>query len=364
MLPDFKYWLAFSATNKFGYQKISLLRLCFPSLKEAWEAMLAELVKAGISQEFAEEFVLRRKEISPDEELEKLNSEQIKAVTIADENYPKLLREIFSPPFILYYRGDLENLTDRAIAVVGTRKMTEYGKLATEKIVAELATENFVIVSGLALGIDSTSHLVCLANNGTTAAVLGSGLDWKNIYPTVNRSLAEEIVTKNGLLFSEYSVGIMPLRHHFPTRNRLIAGLSLGTLIIEAGESSGALITANFALEQNREVFAVPGNITNPMSEGTNNLIKKGAKLVTGAEDIFEELNISQFKQIKTTDESVPCSPEEAAILKFLQNEPLHIDEIVQRSDLTITEVNAALLLLEIKGRVKKTGNMIFAATL
>lgn len=319
------------------------------------------MVKAGINHDFAEEFVLKRKEISPDEELEKLNKEQIKTVTIADDNYPKLLKEIFSPPFILYYRGDLDGLTDRAIAVVGTRKMTEYGKLMTEKIVGELAAENFIIVSGLALGVDSTAHLACLANDGITSAVLGSGLDWKNIYPTINRSLAEEIVAKNGLLVSEYAVGTMPLRHHFPTRNRLIAGLSLGALIVEAGESSGALITANFALEQNREVFAVPGNITNPMSEGTNNLIKKGAKLVTDAEDIFEELNIKQMVNIKKIEDSVPASPEEATVLKFLQTEPLHIDEIARRSDLTITEVNAALMLLEMKGRVKKTGNMIFA---
>lgn len=361
-MTDLKYWLAFSAVNKFGFQKINALRAYFPSLKEAWEASLAELIQAGINQEFAEEFVLKRKEINPDQELEKLNTEKINAITIIDERYPKLLKEIYSPPFILYYRGDLENLTERTIAVVGTRKMTDYGKLVVEKIVAELVAGKMIIVSGLALGIDAAAHVAALTNGGITAAVLGSGLDRQNIYPTVNRPLADEVIAKNGLLISEYSPGTMPLRHHFPMRNRLIAGLSLGTLIVEAGESSGALITARFALEQNREVFAVPGNITNPMSEGTNDLIKKGAKLVACAEDIFEELNIKQFASAQKINETIPSSPEEATILKFLRIEPLHVNELVRRSDLSITEINATLMMLEIKGRIKNIGNMTYVA--
>ncbi|MBI5077225.1 DNA-protecting protein DprA [Candidatus Falkowbacteria bacterium] len=359
-MSDLKYWLAFSAVNKFGFQKISALRAYFPSLKEAWTAPLAELIRAGINQEFAEEFILTRKEINPDQELEKLNAEKINTITIAEERYPELLKEIYSPPFILYYKGELNNLTNQAIAVVGTRKITAYGKLVTEKIVAELVAEKMFIVSGLALGVDAAAHIACLAHNGLTAAVLGSGLDKQNIYPSVNRPLAEEIIAKGGLLVSEYSPGTLPLRHHFPTRNRVIAGLSLGVLVVEAGESSGALITARFALEQNREVFAVPGNITNQMSIGANELIKKGAKLVASAEDIFEELNIKRFDGVQKTDETIPASPEEAAILKFLRVEPLHVNELVRRSDLSIIEINAALMLLEIKGRVKNIGNMTY----
>lgn len=361
-MSNLKYWLAFSATNKFGYQKISLLRAYFPSLKEAWEAPLPELIKAGISPEFAEEFVLKRKEINPDQELEMLNAEQINTVTIADEKFPALLKEIYSPPFILYFKGELDNLTNQTIAVVGTRKMTEYGKIMTGKIVAELVAEKMIIISGLAFGVDAAAHIAALAANGITVAVLGSGLDRQNIYPSVNRPLAEEIIAKGGLLISEYPTGTMPLRHHFPTRNRLIAGLSLGTLVVEAGESSGALITARFALEQNREVFAIPGNITSPMSNGANDLIKKGAKLVACALDILEELNIKRLTNVKKTKDVVPASPEEATILKFLRIEPLHINELVRRSALSITEINATLMMLEIKGQIKNIGNVTYVA--
>jgi len=192
--------------------------------------------------------------------------------------------------------------------------------------------------------------------------VLGSGLDKQNIYPSINRSLAGEILANGGLLVSEFPVGMMPLRHNFPARNRVISGLCLGTLVIEAGESSGALITAHFALEQNREVFAIPGSINLPMSIGTNNLIKRGAKLVMSAEDIFEELNLKQLKQFQTAEQTIPDSPEEGAIIKHLKTEPLHINEIVKLSDLTMQEVNSTLMMLEMKGKVRNLGNNSYIA--
>jgi len=360
MLP--KYHIAFSQIPKIGSQKFSWLKNYFSDIEYAWRASSRELMAAGIEQNLAEEIVSRRQNINPDEEVEKLQRENINVITSEDADYPRLLKETYSPPFILYYKGDLKNLHESAIAVVGTRKITNYGKQVTPEIVSQLIREGILVISGLALGIDALAHLTCVKNQKPTVAVLGSGLDKQNIYPSINRALANEILENNGLIISEFPVGMMPLKHNFPARNRIISGLALGTLIIEAGESSGALITAKFALEQNREVFAIPGQIGHPLSIGTNNLIKRGAKLVMSAEDIFEELNLKQLKLFKNNQQIIPDTAEEGAILKHLQTEPLHINEIVKLSDLTTPEVNAALMMLEIKGLVKNLGNNNYIA--
>jgi DNA processing protein len=359
-MDDLKYHVAFSQISRLGSKKFKQLKNFFPDIKTAWSAGQAELLRAGLDEKMVEEIVLVRRDINPDLEMEKLQKENVNVVALEDKRYPKLLKEIHLPPFILYYKGDLTNLNEQALAVVGTRKISAYGKIVTEQIVGDLSNQELIIVSGLAEGIDSVAHRSALQNKKTTVSVLGSGLARENIYPSFNRQLVDRILENNGLIVSEFPLNMMPLRHNFPIRNRIISGLSLGTLVIEAGESSGALITAAFALEQNREVFAIPGSITSPMSIGTNNLIKRGAKLVQTASDILEELNLKELKQFKAAEAAIPASPEEATITKHLEFEPLHINEIMKRTDLSMQEVNATLTLLEIKGRIRNLGNCTY----
>ncbi|MEK7511836.1 MAG: DNA-processing protein DprA, partial [Patescibacteria group bacterium] len=289
-MNDLKYHVAFSQINRLGSKKFKQLKNYFSDISFAWTAGQAELLRAGLDEQMVQEIILCRQDIDPDLEMEKLQKENVNVVALDDLRYPKLLKEIHLPPFILYYKGNLDYLHEQALAVVGTRKVSSYGKIITEQIVNDLVNQELIIVSGLAEGVDSIAHTTAVQNKKITVAVLGSGLARENIYPSFNRQLADQIIDNNGLIVSEFPLNMMPLRHNFPIRNRIISGLSLGTLVVEAGESSGALITAAFALEQNREVFAIPGSINSPMSIGTNNLIKRGAKLVQSAEDIFEEL--------------------------------------------------------------------------
>lgn len=218
----------------------------------------------------------------------------IKAITIKDPEYPKLLKETFNPPTNMYVRGNYKILNKPGIAIVGTRKNTAYGERATDNIAGELAKSGFVIISGLALGIDTIAHKSALKNNGVTIAVLGSSIDGQSIYPKENLKLAEEIIASGGAVISEYPSPTPPTKYTFPQRNRIVSGLSEATLVIEAPERSGALITARYALEQNREVFAVPGDIFSENSIGTNNLIKQGAKPITSAKEIISSLGIQR----------------------------------------------------------------------
>jgi DNA processing protein len=353
-----KYLISISKINKIGPSTLGRLFKYFKSGEAIWTASYNDLKHVGLYENIIQEFLLKRKIINPDQELENLNKHNIKVTALPDDDYPRLLKEIHNPPFILYYKGNLTNLSEESIAIVGSRKMTSYGKQITQTIVSELSNQNIMTISGLALGVDSIVHIHTLQNDNRTVAVLGAGLD--RIYPTTNHILAQKIVEQNGLLISEYPIGTLPLKHNFPMRNRIISGLSLGTLVIEAGESSGALITAKFALEHNREVFAIPGNLTSPMSKGTNDLIKNGAKLVQSAEDILEELNIKQIQQFKTNQEIIPDSPEEAEILKHLTSEQKHVNELVKLSSFTITKVNSTLMMLEMKGLIKNLGNNIY----
>jgi len=352
-----KYLIAISKINKIGPSTLRRLLNYYPDPQAIWEASHDSLLATKLNENLINEFVIKRKQINPDSEIENLQKENVKTVSSFDINYPRLLKEIHNHPFLLYYKGDLNNISEETIAVVGSRKITNYGRQVTERIVEELVAQDVSIVSGLALGVDSVAHISAIKSNKKTIAVLGSGLDRQNLYPASNRGLAEEIVEKKGLIISEYPLSTLPLKHNFPMRNRIISGLSLGTLVIEAGESSGALITSKFALEQNREVFAIPGNINQPMSVGTNNLIKQGAKLVQSAQDIFEELNIKQIKEFHHNQTINPDSKEEAEILKQLSNEQKHINELVKSSDFNITQVNSTLMLLEMKGLVKNLGN-------
>lgn len=354
-MPDNEkiYYHAFNLIPDFGPAAFHILKKSFPSLKEAWLAEIKELRQSGLNQKLLTKISQSWEKIDLEAEQEKLTKLDIKITTLDDRDYPKLLKEIYHPPALLYFKGELLKKDEFSLAVVGTRKISSYGKQITSEIVRPLVQNGLTIVSGLALGIDSEAHQAALEAGGRTIAVLGSGLD--KIYPAGNRHLAGQII-EQGAILTEFPPGTEPLKHHFPIRNRIISGLSLGTLVIEAGESSGALITAKFSLDQNREVFAVPGSINHSRSIGTNNLIKRGAKLVSSYEDILEELNLNLARQYIDNQKIIAETQEEEILLKFLSREPTHIDKIIQLSKLRTNVVNACLTLMEMKGQVKNLG--------
>ena len=322
-------------------------------MEDAWRANLPELMSAGLTEKEANNIIINRSAINPGEELEKLIKLGIRAITITDADYPKNLKEIFDAPPILFYRGSIACLSRHCLAVVGARKHTAYGEAAAKKIVTPLAKNNITIVSGLALGIDALAHEATFKAGGLTAAVLGSDLDWKNIGPKTNLKLAEQILDSNGCLISEYSLGTTANRQTFPQRNRIISGLSRGVLIVEAGENSGSLITAACAVEQNRDVFAVPDSIFSPYSTGANNLIKRGAKPVTEADDILGdwlcqgELKLNKKELLETADEI------EKIILDKLSFEPLHLDKLTELCQIKINMLSSKLMIMEMKGLVR-----------
>jgi DNA processing protein len=361
-MENFKYWVALNNFPKFGPIRLKrLLNYFLPqgrNLEKAFFAFSEELTKAGIEENIAEEFVAARNNIHPEELIAKLEKEDIKILTIIDESYPKLLAEIYNPPALLYYRGALDLQDDFPLAIVGTRKYTSYGQQAVENITKDLVKNNITIISGLALGIDSLAHLATLEAGGKTIAVLGSGLDRQSLYPSQNHYLADKIVSAGGGVISEFPLGTAPLKYNFPQRNRIISGLSLGTLVVEAAEKSGALITAAYALEQNREVFAVPGNIFSCMSAGPNKLIRDGAKPIVSAFDMIEALNLTQATSYLDNKKIMPESEEEKKIISKLSFEPIHIDELVRLTRLDTATANSTLVIMEMKGMIKNLGGM------
>jgi len=354
---ELKYYVGFSLIPQIGAKRGQKLINFFDVLKNAWKASRADLIKAGIEKNIVNEIIEARKEIDLDEEMEKINKQGIKLLTIKDDDYPKLLKEIYNPPFLLYVRGEEEVLNRVSLAVIGARKSTDYGRQITGELCSILVQNNIVIVSGLANGIDSFAHETALsAINGKTIAVMGCGIDDKTIYPANNRNLAKKIIDKGGAIISEYPIMIPPLKQHFPARNRIISGLCLGVLVVEATETSGSLITAAHALEQGREVFAVPGSIYNKNTVGPHKLIKMGAKLIENAEDILEELNLKNINQQIEAKEIIPENENEKKILECLELNSLHIDELVEISGINITELNPILMTMEMKGMVKNIG--------
>ncbi|MBA7628335.1 hypothetical protein ES703_35816 [subsurface metagenome] len=352
---DIKYWVGFSLIPRIGRVKLSLLESHFGSLEEAWQAAPAELNRSRLDKGSVNAIVNWRPKISLEEEMEKLESYGIKVLTFRDPDYPSRLKEIYDYPPLIYVRGSLLPEDEWCLAVVGTRKATVYGRQATEEIVADLARNKITIVSGLARGIDSIAHQSALEAGGRTIAVFASGLDI--VYPAENAALARNII-QQGAIISEFPLGTKPRRENFPLRNRIMSGLSLGVLVVEADETSGALITANRALEQNREVFAVPGSILAPTSRGTNHLIQEGAKLIRDYSDILEELNLTAVAHQMEIKEVIPASDTESLLLKQLSTEPTHIDEVCRSSGLPIATVSSTLAMMELKGMVKQVGTM------
>ena len=352
-----KYWISFTRLPGIGRVKLSLLLDYFKDISLAWNATSLELKNAGLDSRSVTSIISHRNKVNPESEIENLSKYNVRAIPYLSPDYPEKLKEIADYPPVLYIRGNRSIKDEICIAVVGTRRATVYGRQVAEEIVSDLARNNIIIVSGLASGIDSIAHKAALNQGKPTYAVFACGLD--TVYPSDNLKLAKEIM-ENGAIVSEYPLGIRPKADHFPRRNRIMSGLSAGVLVVEAGERSGALITADQALMQNREVFAVPGSILSAMSKGTNSLIQQGAKLVTNYMDILEELNLAVLSQQIEMKEIVADGDNEALILKQLHGEPVYIDEICRLSGLPIHVVNSTMSMLEIKGIVKQVGHLNF----
>ena len=355
-MSDLKYWLGFNLVKGIGPAKVQALLDYYGSLANAWQANEFELYKIGLDKRAVANFLQTRHEVDLDAALMQVQKANIKLLTWEMPDYPNYLREIPMPPPLLYLKGDLLEQDRWAVAVVGTRRLTSYGRQVTRDLVAGLVQNNITVVSGLARGIDAIAHKTAVELGGRTLAVLGSGLD--AIYPADNRALAQEITQGHGAIISEYGLGIQPEAKNFPPRNRIISGLSLGVIIVEAGERSGALITTNFALEQNRDVFAVPGNINSPASQGPNRLIQEGAKLVTRVEDVLEELNLHMVAERTAVQLVLPETAEEIALYTQLSTQPVHIDELSRSTGLPSALVSSTLTLMELKGMVQQVGGM------
>lgn len=354
-MNNIPYLLALHSINGLGPIRLKALVDYFQQdFEAAWEGSSKELLSIGIPRNVVSLLEETRKKLDPENYAESIKKSGINWVTIFDEDYPNLLKEIYDPPLVLYFKGELPKNFNRSIAVVGTRKVSGYGKLVTEKFAYSLAEAGLVVVSGLARGVDTIAHRVTVAAKGKTVAVLGGGLN--KIFPPENIALAMEIAKGFGAVVSEFPPDNPSLAGNFPARNRIISGLSRGVLVTEAAEDSGSLITAKCALEQGRDVFAIPGPITSDLSKGPALLLKQGARLVTEPEEILEELGLERMRNEECKMQNVQLSEVEERILQCLSNENKHIDEICRDSNLSIAAVSASLIKMEIQGLVKNLG--------
>jgi DNA processing protein len=358
-MDDKKYWVGFNLIKGVGAVRMQALIQHFGELKLAWKAAPAELAGAGLGLKLIERVVQARSQVNLDQVWARIESQGIKILTWQDAAYPQRLKEIEQPPPVLYIRG--EYLPDDlfAVAIVGTRRVTPYGRQITEELAAYLAGNGITVVSGLARGVDAIAHQTALKAGGRTIGVLGSGVD--KIYPPEHRQLAERM-TESGSIVSDYAPGTPPDASNFPPRNRIISGLSLAVVVIEAGETSGALITAEFAAEQGREIFAVPGSILAPQSKGTNKLIQQGALPLLSVNDLMQALDLTRMGDQKAARKIIPADETEARLMNVLGPQPLHVDEIRSQTELPIEKVSAALALMELKGMVRQVGGMNYVA--
>lgn len=353
--PDIYYLHALNLLPQLGPKRLGILANTFDTFKDAYFANTKTLLFAGLEKHIVDLIARHRTTVHVESEAAKLENEQIQLLSFRDTLYPELLLETPQFPPLLYYRGTLQAHDELMVAVVGTRKISTYGRTVTPEFVYGLGSKGVTVVSGLALGVDSLAHQTCVDNNFRTVAVIGSGLDAKSIYPRQHQYLAEQIIEAGGLLLSEYPIGAQAFKQNFIARNRIISGMSKGTLVVEANGKSGALITARHALDQDRSVYAVPGAIYSPGSEGPHNLIRMGAQLVTKPEHILEDLHVDASSETIVFSIS-DFTPDQQIILNKLSREPMSADEIVQSVDLDASKVTAALTLLEMKGAVKNLG--------
>ncbi len=354
-----KYWVGFNLVKGIGPARVTALLNYFGDIAIAWKASAFELKAAGMGQSVIQSFLMVRSGINLDQIWENILSQSIQVLTWEDEAYPRRLREIDQSPPVIYLRGELLPDDDWSVAIVGTRRITPYGRQVTEELSNVLARNGVTVVSGLARGVDATAHKSALTGGGRTIAVLGSGVD--RIYPPEHRSLAEKILS-SGALLSDYPPGTPPEGVNFPPRNRIISGLALAVIVVEAGERSGALITAEFAAEQGRDVFAIPGNILAPQSKGANRLIQQGARLLLEPGEVLEALDLNMVTLHRTARKTIPADEVEARLLSVLTHEPMHVDEIRSQIEMPIEKVTATLALMELKGMVRQVGGMNYVA--
>src|SRR5450631_588238 len=361
------YWLALSLTPGLGPSRIKKLVEQYGTAERVFQASLTELEATGMRAVSAQSIATRKSLELAQEECGKAIEAHAKIISLSDPEYPSRLKEIYDPPVILFVKGSVEVLAQPGIAMVGTRHPTPYGSGMAERLSTDLAARGLVIISGLARGIDTMSHRGAIAAKGKTIAVLGTGIDV--MYPKENTRLAEQIVALGGALISEFPVGTFPAPQNFPIRNRIISGLSAGVLVVEAAEYSGTRITSRLALERNRDVYAVPGNVTNKNSWGPNTLIKQGAKLVATWEDVWEELPADVQVALSSMQNESPepetaslfpdevTSPHEQKILRLLKaDESSHIDQLVEllEDEMSSSEIFAVLFELELNGKIRQ----------
>lgn len=359
-MGDRLYWLGWQCLMPGQGKKLWSLLKHFGSPRAAWSASTKELAGApGVGEEGPEGLARRRSELDPVKEDEKLRYAGVNFICHDDPGYPENLLQVFDPPPVVFIKGSLVSPDKLSVAVVGSRKPSPYGLLVAEKLAKDLAALGITVVSGMARGIDTAGHKGALAGSGRTVAVLGCGPDV--VYPRENVKLMDKIVD-NGAVISEYPLGTPPEPWHFPARNRIISGLSLGTVVVEAAEKSGALITADFALEQGRDVMAVPGNVVSPLSRGPHKLIRQGARLVEGAGDIIDEMGLERLFPIpeESAGRTAKMSVEEESVYRLLSLEPVTLDELIDRTGFPPQKVMAALMYLEIKGLTRQMPGKLY----
>lgn len=353
------YWVGFNLVKGIGAARLRALLNHFGDAASAWGASAAELRAAGLAPKLVEGVLAARNSDRLEQTWQRIEAGGIQVLTWEDEAYPARLSEIDQPPPVLYLRGELKAEDEWAVGVVGTRRITAYGRQVAEDLCQGLARSGVTVVSGLARGVDAVAHKAALAAGGRTIAVLGCGVDV--IYPPEHAALAEKIM-QSGALVSDYAPGTPPDGINFPPRNRIISGLSKAVVVVEAGDSSGALITAEFAVEQGRDVFAVPGPIQAPQSIGCNRLIQQGARPMLHLNDILETMNLTQVSQQRAARAALPADETEARLLAAMSRQPLHVDDLRAQTGLPIEKVSAALTLMELKGMVQQVGGMHYVA--
>ena len=355
--------IAFSFVTGIGPARMRQLEAGFDSLAAAWRADETALRRAGLDRASIAQLGEERAKLDPQAELERVAAQGMTALSWHDERYPRRLKEIADPPPLLYMDGDLIDRDEWSVAVVGTRRPTPYGVQITRQFSADLADAGITVVSGLARGVDGAAHETALQRGGRTVAVVAGGLD--RLYPPEHKSLARRIVeSKQGAILSEHPLGRRPRAENFPRRNRILAGMTLGTLVTEASRKSGTWHTVNSALDQNREVFAVPGPITSKQSEGANHIIQSShGKLVVSVDDILSELNLEQAERQIELSAALPEDPTEAKLLGLLGAEPTYINDLARAAQMPVHEASAALTMLELKGLVDTVAEMTYVRT-
>jgi len=356
-MTDREYLVLLYSFIPFGPARIKLLLSYFGSAEKTWKAERKKLIEIGLKEKTVNDFINFKDGLEPSEYFNRLKKLSINYITYKDSNYPQNLLEIDSAPPALYIKGEIVSSDINAVAIVGARKMTSYGREVTEKFAGELASYGLTIISGLARGVDTIAHKGALSVGGRTLAVVASGLD--KIYPPENTALANEII-KNGAIISEYPLGYPALPTNFPTRNRIISGLAKAVLVVEGETKSGTLLTAGAAAEQGRTVFAIPGQITSPMSGAPLFLIQNGAKMAISVNDILDELNLQVKVDREAIEGVLPSGKDEERLIEILSNEPLHLDEIARISSQPVNEISARLTIMELKGMVRNLGGGVY----